>query len=185
VSEENVRAVRRPVAVKPSTRRRLEERLGLRFPWLVPPFARAVWRLSVRSRLRQALIGRFVRFVFEAINRKDYEAALLLYHPQGETTYVPQVAGLGGEARTVGLEARLRFQERWEEEWGGFRIEPQEIITLGDRLVVLVQVEGTGLSSGAAASAEGGFVFTMSEGRAIREQVFLGRRETLEAAGLS
>ena len=185
MSGKNVEMVRCSVAVEPTTRRHLEERLGLRFPRLAAFCARVIWRLPLRSRLRQALVRRFVRFVFEAINRGDDEAALLLYHPQGELTLAPQLAGLGSDAHLVGREERLGFQDRWREDWGGFRVEPEELIDLGDRVVVLVKVEAIGLRSGAATSAQGGFVFTLSDGRAIREQIFLDRREALEAAGLS
>jgi uncharacterized protein len=186
MSGENAEGVaRQPIAVSAHTHRHLEERLGLRFPRLVPPFAWAVWRLPPRSRLRQALIRRFVRLCFEAINRRDFEAALLLYHPQGESSFPAEFAGLGGESGTVGHEERLRFQKRWQDEWGEFRIEPQELIDAGDRLIVFIRGETTGLSSGAATTTEGAFVFTMSGGRAIHEQAFIDRHQALEAAGLS
>ena len=69
MSEENAGIVRLPVAVKDSTGRRLEERLGLRFPRLTALIARAVWRLNPESRLRNSLIRRFVRLGPEANNR--------------------------------------------------------------------------------------------------------------------
>ena len=86
MSEENVEIVRLPAAVTHSTRRRLEERLGLRFPRLIALLGRAVWRLNPQSRLRNALIRRFVRLAFEGNNRGDHEVALLLFHPQVEST---------------------------------------------------------------------------------------------------
>ena len=61
-------------------RRRLEERLAVRFPRLFDSFLRATWTLP-RSRLRRALIHRLVRLGWEAFNREDLEVAFLPYHP--------------------------------------------------------------------------------------------------------
>ena len=141
--------------------------------------------MNPESRLRNALIRRFARLGPEANNRGDHEAALMLYHPQVEAAPPPQLIALGKEAQLNGREERLRFQERWSEEWGVFRINPREALLAGDCLVLLVGFETTGLSSGAAANTDGAFVFTISEGLAIRERVFFDQREALEAAGLS
>ncbi len=178
--------VRWPIAVERSTRRHLEERLGLRFPRLKALLARAVWaRLNPQSRLRNALIRRFARLGPEANNRGDHEAALLLYHPQVQATLPPQLAGLGIEAQVNGREERVQLQARWQEEWGVFRINPSELLLAGDCFVLLVGFETTGLSSGASAIAEGAFVVTISDGLVTREHVFLDQRAALEAAGLS
>ena len=185
MTEENAGIVRLPIAVKHSTRRHLEERVGLRLPRLTALLARAVWRLNPQSRLRNALIRRFVRFGPEANNRGDHEAALLTYHPQVKATMPPQLAVLGIEAQVNGREERVRLQARWQEEWGVFRINPTELLLAGDCLVLLVDFETTGLSSGVAAIAAGAFVVTISEGLTIREQVFLDQRAAFEAAGLS
>jgi ketosteroid isomerase-like protein len=128
---------------------------------------------------------RALRFAFEAINRGDHEAAVLLYHPQGEFDPPAQVAGLGIASHTVGPEERVRLQDRWREEWGEFRVEPTELINAGGRLIALVRFETVGLSSGAGTNIDGAFVFTISAGRVIREQAFIDQGEALEAAGLS
>src|SRR5712692_10321285 len=76
--------VRQPIAVAAHSRRRVEERLGLRFPRALAFVAQMVLRLPQRSRLRQALVRRAVRLSFEATNRGDYEAVFMLYHPEVE-----------------------------------------------------------------------------------------------------
>jgi ketosteroid isomerase-like protein len=184
MSEENV-VVRQSMAVKPqSQRRRLEERLVGRFPRVFAFLARAAWRLSPRSRLRQVLLRRTMRLCFEATNRGDVWP-FALYHPNCESIFPPQIATLGVESGTHDLEERVRFQRRWYAEWGGFRLEPEELIDLGDGVLMIGRVKGSGLSSGAGFDSEWGVLFTVSGGQVIREQVFLDHGEALKAAGLS
>ena len=59
------------------------------------------------------------------------------------------------------------------------------MIDLGDRVLVVGRVKGSGLSSGAAVDSEWADLFTVSAGRVIREQVFFDHAEGLEAAGVS
>jgi ketosteroid isomerase-like protein len=185
MSQANAEVVRQPIAMRTQTRRRLEERLALRFPPALALVARAVLRLPPRSRLRQASVRRAAQLGFESMNRDDVEAALALYHPEVELIVPPEFVGLGLDPLYRGREERFRFQRRWNAEWGEFRYEPEEIIDLGDRLLMVGRIKGSGLSSRAAFGNEWGLLVTISAGRVIREQVFLDHAEALEAAGLS
>ncbi len=176
--------VRQPVTVRAQSRRRLEERLGLRFPSARAFLRGAVWRLPPRSRLRQALVRRAVRLAFEATNRGDYEAAFMAYHPDVELTVPPLFAGLGDESVVRGREERVRFQRRWNAEWGEVQFEPEEVLDLYPRLLVLGRIKGSGLGSGAAFENQWANLVTFSDGRVIREQAFIDHGEALEAAGL-
>jgi ketosteroid isomerase-like protein len=182
---ENVEPVRQPITVGTHTRRRLEERLGLRFPGLLALVARAITRLSPRSRLRQAFLRRYARMAIEAANRGDHDAGLMLYHPDVESTFPPELEALGAGSGTRGREERLRFQADWNAEWNGWRLELNEVIDCGDRVLLLGRVGGRGLKSGAVVDTPGAFLFTISEGRARREQLFFDHGEALKAAGLS
>jgi ketosteroid isomerase-like protein len=185
MSEENVELVRQPISVRVQSRRRVEERLAVRFPGAVAFLARAFSRLPPRSRLRQASVRRAAQLGFESMNRDDVEAALALYHPEVELIVPPELVGLGLDPLYRGREERFRFQRRWNAEWGEFRYEPEEIIDLGDRLLMVGRIRGTGLSSRVAVGNEWGLLVTISAGRVIREQVFVDRAEALEAAGVS
>ena len=184
MSEENVEIVRQPIELAAHSRRRLEERFALRYPGVFALGARMAWRLHPRSSLRRALLRRSVRLGFEAANRGDHEATFLLYHPDCESTFASQLATLG-ERGTRGRDERRRWQERWRAEWGEFRFEPDEVIDLEDRQLVVGRISGSGLSSGAAVDSEWAALFTSSAGRVIREQIFVDHAEALEAAGLS
>jgi hypothetical protein len=104
--------------------------------------ARLVWKLPPTSRLRRTMVAYSARVLFESFNRGDYEAAFALYHPLGETSFPPQLASVGFESKTRGREERVLAQQRWNAEWGEFRNEPQELIDLGDRLLLLVHLRG-------------------------------------------
>ena len=99
-------------------------------------------------------------------------------HPPAE------MVGLGEESVTRGREERARFQRTWTAQWGAVRFEPREIIDLGDRLLVIGRMRGSGLGSGAAFDNEWANLTTISDGQAIREQVFRDHGEALDAAGL-
>jgi ketosteroid isomerase-like protein len=166
-------------------RRRLEERLALRFPRLRDFVARAIWRLP-NSRLRRALITRIVRTGWEAFNRGDLDAAFLVYHPECESIYPPQFTTIGLEPGTHDLDERMRSQQSVLDEWAEFRFEPEELIDLGDgRLLSRGRMKGTGLSSGAPFETEWVAIGTISGGRVIREEIFVDHAEAFEAAGLS
>jgi len=57
MSQDNVEILRQPLTAAPHSLRRLEERLGLRFPGLLALVDRLVRGLPPRSRLRRAAFG--------------------------------------------------------------------------------------------------------------------------------
>jgi ketosteroid isomerase-like protein len=189
MSEENVEVVRQPMTVRAQTRRRLGERLTLRFPRMIALLVRAGSRLSPRSQVRKAILRRVAQLCFEAANRADFEAAFSLYDPDVEVTMPPELVSLGFEARYRGREQHLRVQRQWRAEWGEFRFEPEELIDLGDRQLVLGYMRGSGVSSGAAVENQWAILIEISAGRVIYERSFFARDEAqaqaLEAAGLS
>ena len=186
MSEENVEVVRQPITVRANSRRSLDQRLFLRFPGLFALVVRALWRLSPSSRLRRAGVSRTARLSFEAVNRRDYAVAFLVYREDAETIYPPGFAALGvGGTSTQGRVARIDVQRRWDADWGDFRNELDEVIDLGDRLLALGRMVATGMSSGAAVDREVAYLGTFRAGLAIREQIFLDHSEALKTAGLS
>ena len=185
MSQENVEVVRQPITVKPRTRRSLEERLGLRFPRTLALLARTIWGLPPRSRLRRWFVSRGVRLGLEALNRGDTEAGLLLLHPDVESNWPPQLATVGVEPKIRGRDERIRFQDNWNAEWGGLSFETEELFVAGERVLILGRSRGIGLSSSVPAETETAWLYTVSAGKAIREDIFLDHGEALKVAGLS
>ena len=184
--EEKLETIRQPIVLDAHSRRRIEERLALRFPSLTVSFTRRVQRLPLRSRLRQAVVRRAAKLVMEALNRKDFEAAFALYDENVQLATASELVRLGFDGTYQGREERVRFQRRWISEWGDFQFAPEELFTLDDhRVFVSGRIVGSGRRSGASVDNYWGAVLTISEGRVVREEFFWDRDEALEAAGLS
>ena len=184
MSQENVEVVRQPFTVASHSHRRLDERLGLRFPGVRTLLQRLLWRLPPRSRLRQAALRRALQLGFEALNRGDFEATFATYHADVELVTDSRFVGLGFDGVYRGRAERIRFQQRWVAEWGDFQFAPEELLYLGDdRVFVSGHIVGTGQSSGAGFDSDWAVLLTISDGRIVREQ-FFDRADALEAAGL-
>jgi ketosteroid isomerase-like protein len=65
--------------------------------------------------------------------------------------------------------------------------DPVELIDAGDQVVAVAQVNGVGPASQIAMDDRDrfAFLFTIKNGRVVREQAFRNREEAVEAAGLS
>jgi ketosteroid isomerase-like protein len=186
MSEENVNAARQPITLKPRVARTLFERLALRFPGIRVAIARATLRLPPHAWPRQKMLGYAVRLGYEATNRGDQEACFVLYHPDVESIWPPELVALGFDPPSRGRAERIEAQRRWAAEWQALRFEPEELIDLGDRALVAGRIQGSGLTSGATVELnDWAVLFNFSGGQVIREQIFVARADALEAAGLS
>jgi hypothetical protein len=74
-------------------RRKLDERLWVRFPALIHIPTAAVLRMSPRSRIRQRLVAYWARRSYEVVNRRDFELALVAQDPELVIRYAPDPAG--------------------------------------------------------------------------------------------
>jgi ketosteroid isomerase-like protein len=120
-----------------------------------------------------------VRAGFAAHNRGDLDALTQFYDP--DVVFETLLLGThhGNEA------IRLIYEEN-QKTLAGYTVDPIELIDAGDKVVAVAQVSGVGSSSQIAMEDRDrfAFVFTMKNGRAVREQAFRNREEALEAAGL-
>jgi len=177
---------RQPMAVAPRSRRRLEERLGLRFPDVIAFVVGLVWRLPPHSPLRQAFLRHAATMGCQAVNRGDFQATFVLYDQQVELVPDRRFVELGFDGVYRGRAERIRFQQRWSAEWGDFQFAPEELIDLGDgRVFIHGRTVGSGLTSGVGFDNNWAVLLTFSEGRIVREQFFFDHAAALEAAGLS
>jgi ketosteroid isomerase-like protein len=179
--------VRRPLRVRARSRRTLDQRLLLRFPRLAAASARLIGKLPPVSRLRQAAVWRAWRLALEAYNRRDLDAVAIGFQPDLE--YYPYrefvEAGLA-ESCYHGPSGYRAYILGTNEVWGAdVRLEPTELIDLGDRLVVLADMPMRAQASGVPLSEKYACVSTLKDGRVIRQQDYLDHAEALEAVGLS
>ncbi len=177
--------VRQPVRTLAIAGRRLEDRAAASFPRLAMGFSRAVLSLPLRSRLRMRILVRFLEGATAAVNRGDYAAGFVLLGPgfvmeaPEETFYLSDFP-----RRLSGREERVRLERRWRDEWAELRYEPAEVITSRDQLLVIGNMHGTGLASGAVVDSEWADLFTFRGGWIVREQLFFDHAAALDAAGL-
>jgi ketosteroid isomerase-like protein len=76
------------------------------------------------------------------------------------------------------------FDAEFDEVWDEHRIEPQQFIDAGDRVVVL-QREYQRSKSGAELVIDTASILDVRDGRIVRMQGYMNPAEALEAAGLS
>jgi ketosteroid isomerase-like protein len=180
--------VRQRVSPRERSGRTLEQRLAVRLPWFVALWSRLVVRLSPTSRLRQALLLRSVQDGFDAYNRGDLEVLVLPYHPDVELQAPPdhgQGGTLGWPATYRGHDGYREFYADWQSAWGALRIEPQELIDVGDRFLVTAQMTLRGVGSGVSLSQNVAILATLDDaGKVIRERRYTDHSEALEAVGL-
>ena len=114
---------------------------------------------------------------------------LLGYHPDVEFEQAAVGGGhgeLGFQASYQGHEGFRKFQSDWHSHWAEIRYEPQELIDLGDRILLLLQGTVRGEASGASVTQPMAIVATFNErGKVIREQRFFDHLEALAAVGLA
>ena len=94
------------------------------------------------------------------------------------------VRGLGGGGYR-GREGADRFYADTRENWEQLQTVAEEFRDLGDRVLVLGQLEGRGKGSGAPVDAPHAGVYDFRGDRIWRIRVYLDRADGLRAAGVS
>ena len=140
----------------------------------------------MRSRIRRYLVARRTCQGFQAVNRGDLDLLLAVYHEDVTTCFhsagfVP--LDLVGEHR--GRDGFKRLFESWQSAWEDLRVEPRELIDAGDRLIVTVDIAGTGRESGVPATLQYVDVYTLRDGLISRHEMFADRATALAASGIS
>jgi ketosteroid isomerase-like protein len=186
MSQENVEVVRKPLRANQGSSRTLDLRLLLRFPRLAVAYLRLIGKLPPRSRLRQAAVWRGIRLGVEAFNRRDLDVVVIAYHPDLE--YYPYrefVEAALADRCYHGPSGYRTYVRAQNEVWGDeVRLEPTELIDLGDRLVLRADMPMRAQASGIPLAETYAGVMTLRNGRAIRVDDFLNQAEALEAVGL-
>jgi ketosteroid isomerase-like protein len=125
-----------------------------------------------------------LRAQIDALNRRDLDAWLKGFDPDVEFTmpseWPDHQEGRGREAALASMQMALDVAE-------DVRIEVQDITPLRspDRLLVSTHVAAIGAGSGVPIEFDRYDLMTMRNRKVYRDQIFLNRKEALEAAGLS
>jgi uncharacterized protein len=85
----------------------------------------------------------------------------------------------------AGMQGMRRMLADRDEVWEEFRMEPDEVLDAGDRIVAVGRWVGKGKGSGVEVQQPVAHVFTLHDGRVVRSELgFTDRADALEAAGL-
>jgi ketosteroid isomerase-like protein len=187
---EVVRGVRTRIVVPRRDRRRtLDERILVRFPGLARIVASAWSRLPPRSPIRRAFLARILRQGCEAANRRDFDFLFVLFDPEVEFEFDGSAGSSYAFPDMLGVhrghEAYRRVWAAGDEAWSDLRLEIEQVIDFGDRLISTGRVTGSGRHTGIELNEPISQLFTMRRGLVISQQDFGDRKRALEAAGLS
>jgi len=141
-------------------------------------------RLSPRSRLRRLILTRRIRQVYAAANRRDYESVLVGWDTASE--YRPSRDLMPPDLDTAfhGHDGMHQLWRYWRDAFEDIRWDAEEILDLGDKILVTAQQTGHGTGSGIAVSKPVFQLFTLRKGLVLRQEDFLDRSTALEAVGL-
>jgi ketosteroid isomerase-like protein len=124
-----------------------------------------------------------VRRLSELLKRRDWRGMTDLLDPNVELHGT--VGGLEEGKILRGLsQISQAFETEDDEVWDEHRIEPQEFIDAGDRVVVL-QREYQRSKSGVETVIDTAGILDLRDGRVVRMQGYMNPADALEAAGLS
>lgn len=112
---------------------------------------------------------RVVREWVDAVNGDDAERVLALLHPQVE---LHEAETLPGAVHAVGYDAVRHYLERFSTHWKSFRWEPLEFTFLRDRALLVARLHLTGRESGVVVDREWSYVFTVLDGKLLRQDGF-------------
>jgi uncharacterized protein len=125
-----------------------------------------------------------VRREYIALAARDWTAIVAVWHPDIELEADPTAPGAGTYR---GIDEITQFFDTWAEPYSEYKIEAEEIIDAGDRIVATARFAGKGLwGSDSESWIEGRLfrVISFRDGKIWRVKEFPNRAKALEAAGL-
>ena len=122
-----------------------------------------------------------VRRVYNALNRRDWDAVFRETHPDFEIT-LQRGPGAGTHRQR---EAVQGFGEDYLAAFADMVFEPEEFIENGDQVLVLLTRRARAKGGTAEMVVRNGHLWTLREGVALSVESFPDPEKALEAAGLS
>jgi uncharacterized protein len=117
----------------------------------------------------------------DACNDGDLDTALALCDSSIELV---EAEALPGAVRATGIDAVGRYLERFSAHWSEAQWLPQEFLESGDKVFMRARLRLRGRRSGIEVDREWIYVFTVRDGKLIRQDGFDERDDGLRAAGI-
>ena len=118
---------------------------------------------------------------YAAFQRRDVDAILAEMVEDCEF----HDTGIIGSTVHQGPAAIGRYLRAVFRNWSDFGVDVEELIPVGDHVVAVVRLRGTGAISGVSVVARFDHVWTLREGKGVRWVAYGTREEAIEAVGLS
>jgi hypothetical protein len=123
-----------------------------------------------------------VRRGYEAFDRGDIQTVLSFMDSEIEARFEPSMPDW---QPYFGRDGFMSFLQAWLEPWETYRIEIDELIDVGDRVLAVCREFGRRKDTGFEVEQGAHFVWTVSDGKAVRLDGFIHRSEALKAVGLT
>jgi ketosteroid isomerase-like protein len=125
----------------------------------------------------------FVREGYEALARGDMETFTSLSREHLAPDFEFHAVWDGRVFR--GFEGTMKWISDTRETWEDYSQQVEELIELGDVVVVVLAISARGGGSGVPVAQELAVVWRFDDGKAIEARSFTSRAEALEAAGVA
>jgi ketosteroid isomerase-like protein len=122
---------------------------------------------------------------FEGVNRRDFETVMDAYADDVVLRSHGWLRNIGAIA-VVGKKAVGEWFGDWFRSFDrNYRFEVDEARDLGDRVLIVATHDGRGRVSGAPATDQMGYLYTVRNGKVSLVEIWTDQAHALEAAGLS
>jgi ketosteroid isomerase-like protein len=122
-----------------------------------------------------------VRSIYEAMNRRDWDATFANSAPETELITPPGIRA--GTYR--GREEIQGYVEEWLSAFDEWSVVPEEIAESGDQVVAVLRIRAQPKGSNAEIDIRIGQLWTLRDGKTLASRMYPKPADALEAAGLS
>jgi ketosteroid isomerase-like protein len=121
-----------------------------------------------------------LRRLYELFAAGDYDAASDLVNPEidWDTSAAP------GGVRVTGAEAAMGDYESMRAAWDEYELVTEDVVEVGDHVVVVVRNRGRGAGGGVPIEARRAHMWRLREGRPVAFRLYLDPEEALAAVGV-
>jgi ketosteroid isomerase-like protein len=119
-----------------------------------------------------------VKAIYDEWARGDYSGHADVFHAEMKA----ETFGMGEPIRSETYDEFIATMREWLSTWERpFRIEAEELIQEGDRILALIHWRGRGKGSGVEVDDRGAHLWTFREGKVVRYETFRDREEARAA----
>lgn len=126
-----------------------------------------------------------IREMFAIVNERGVKAATdSLGDMLAPEFRLEEAAEVPDPASYTGRDAFIANMAKLEESFEELRLEPVEVVDLGEKIIVVVSMSGRGRGSSAAVQMTFAQLWLLRDSKAVSLRDYATREEALEAAGL-